>query len=134
MDQRWRGFQFSPQLPPKEDELINVSEPLCDKAARISKASEKRLRPDQFCRDARGDQTIQHHHGEAMHAVLVIWRVVTDQQNHCFDRLEQRNDEDDRRKPNGVLRFAAWLARFLEGRQVEARFRRLHFAPPRLNL
>jgi hypothetical protein len=88
MDHRRRSFQFAPQPPGKENVLIDVSQPLRDKAARISKAPEERPRLDQFRRDTRGGQAIEHHHGEAMHALLAIERVVTDQQNHCFDRVE----------------------------------------------
>ena len=46
-----------------------------------------------------------------MHALLAIGRVVTDQQNHCFDCGEPRDHADDRRKRSGAPRFA--LARLL---------------------
>ena len=59
-----------PEPPRKENELIDVSQPLRDEAARISKAPEERLRLDQFCRDARG--------GEALIALTVDSAVPAD--------------------------------------------------------
>jgi hypothetical protein len=131
VNQGRHSFQLGPQSPRKEDELIDVSQPFRDEAARISKASQERLRLDQFCRDARRDQAIQHHLGKALHALLAIGRVVTDQQNHCFDGVVQQDRAYDRHRPSGAPRFARSLARRSRGRPLKSRFRRPRFAPLR---
>ena len=129
MDQGRRGFQSAPQSPRKEDEFVDVGQPFRHEAASRLKTPEERLRLDQFRGNARSGQAIQHHQGEALHALLAIGGVVTDQQNHCFDDVESRDHACDRHKANGAPRFARSRLCSLQGQQSRSHFRYQYFAP-----
>ena len=86
-DVNQRGFpRFAPQSPWKQNELVDVAEPLSEKGAAEVHPAKLRLRLYELSPHARGCKPKQHHHRESLHALLPISRVVTDQQNHSFGR------------------------------------------------
>src|SRR4029077_6780156 len=82
---RSRG-ESSAQLPRKQNELVDVSEPFAEKILRAKKFSKNWRRRSDFWGNSGGRQSLQHHGGESLHALLAIKRVITDQQNHWYDR------------------------------------------------
>src|SRR5438874_10503332 len=91
--------EFS-QSPRKDNELVDVARPFPEEAELCRDSANKMcLGTDQFCRNSERAQFAQHHLAEALHALLLIWRKITDQQNHCGKRHERR--EDGQRKPIG---------------------------------
>ena len=72
---------------------------------RRGNADEMRFGTGQFCRNSKRAQFSQHHFAEAVHALLLIRRIITDQQNHCGERRQRGGD--GRRKPIGLESIAA---------------------------
>ena len=134
MDQGRRGLQPAPQLYRKQDEFVDVRQPLRDVSACKSKAPQKGLRLNQLRRNACGGQAIQHHRGKALHALQAIGRVVTDQQNHCFDHVEHQDHACDRHRRSGARRPVRSRLCPLRAEQPRSRFLRHHFAPPKRDL
>src|SRR5438067_9621258 len=57
-----------PQFSRKQDELVDVSEPLADEIFRPEKFSQNRSRRRYFSRNSGSSQPLQHHNSEALHA------------------------------------------------------------------
>ena len=106
------------QSPRKNKKLVDVACPFPDEAEWCrDNADEMRFGTDQFCRNSKRAQVAQHHFAEVLHALLLIRRKITDQQNHCGERHQRR--EDGLRKPIGresIVVAAAWpeLAQFCQ--------------------
>ena len=113
----FESAKFS-QSPRKNNEFVDVARPLPEEAElRRGNADEMRFGTGQFCRNSKRAQFSQHHFAEAVHALLLIRRIITDQQNHCGERHQRR--EDGLRKPIGresIVVPAAWpeLAQFCQ--------------------
>ena len=81
-----RFSRFASQSPWKQNELVDVAEPLPQEGATELHSAKLRFGLYELSRHARGCKPQQHHHRESLHALLPISRVVTDQQNHSFGR------------------------------------------------
>ena len=100
MHYRRSASESFPQLPREQNEFVDVCEPFADETMRAKKFSEDRRWRSYFCGNARGSESLQHHGRESLHALLAIERVITDQQNHWYDRYRQPGGEYDRQKQN----------------------------------
>ena len=89
VDERGSRRQFAPESPAKQNKLIDVSEPLCRRRAKRADFSEHGGRSNEFGLNAALTQALQHHGIESLHALLLIKRIVTDQQNHYFDHAQR---------------------------------------------
>ena len=69
----------------EEDELVEIGEPLRDKAPRELDFAETGLRMEQLGVHPSGGEMAQHHGRKTLHALLLIGRVVTDQEDHEQD-------------------------------------------------
>ena len=88
------------QSPWKNNEFVDVARPFSEELKlRREKACEMGFGTRQFGRNSKLAQFAQHHFAEALHALLLIRRKITDQQNHCGKRHQRR--EDGQRKPIG---------------------------------
>src|SRR6516162_570245 len=83
VDNYLRSFGDSPpQLKWKEDVFVDVTQPFSDESANKTNATKNRLRPDDLRFDSVRAQALQHHGAEPLHALLLIGRIITEQQNH----------------------------------------------------
>ena len=102
----------------KRNELVDVAGPFPEETElRRNQACEMGFGTRQCCDNSKRPQFAQHHLAEALHALLLIRRKITDQQNHCGERHQRR--EDGLRKPIGresIVVAAAWpeLAQFCQ--------------------
>ena len=87
VDERRSRRQFAPESPAKQNEFVDVAEPLCRRRTKGADSSEHGRWSNELGLNATLAQAVQHHRIESLHALLLIERVVTDQQNHCFDRV-----------------------------------------------
>jgi hypothetical protein len=83
-----RKLPFQPAR--EEDELVEIGEPLRDKAPRELDFAETWLRMDQLGVHASGGEMAQHHGRKTLHALLLIGRVVTDQETMSRMRRPDR--------------------------------------------
>src|SRR5580704_328557 len=95
-----------PQLTREQNEFVDVSEPFAEKISNSEKFSKNWSRRCDFDGNPGRDQSLQHHRGETLHALLAIKRIITDQQNHWCARYEATYREFGLRKPNVAV--AAW--------------------------
>ena len=97
------------QSPRKNNEFVNVACPFPEEdELRRDKACEMCFGTRQFCRNSKFGQFALDHFAEALHALLLIRRKITDQQNHCDERRQCRGD--GQRRPIGREPIAAGAA------------------------
>ena len=122
---------FFAKLSRKKNELVDVTEPFRDEATGQPKVAEKRRGTNQLNGDTGSGETLQKHRSKSVHALLLVRRVVTDQENHCFDPGGPRDGGDDRRKVSAVPRRVWSLGHSFLVRHSEVFFLPLHLALPR---
>src|SRR5207245_5649012 len=78
---------FAPESPAKQNEFIDIGQPLRRGCAKSVDSSKHRRRTNEIRFNSASAQSLQHHLVEAQHALLLIGQVITDQQYHCLDRF-----------------------------------------------
>ncbi len=71
--------QFATKCARKEDEFVDIRQPLRNKCAGEFDVAEERCGLNQFRFNAGRGQALQHHRRESLHTLLLIGRIITDQ-------------------------------------------------------
>src|ERR1700704_1013382 len=87
------------QLKRKEKLFINIAQPFSNEATQKSKITQTRLRADDLSFDPARGQALQHHGAEPLHALLLIGRIITEQQNHWVVPVLEQGRVIVRHKP-----------------------------------
>ena len=110
MDNRRPVAQLFREGWPEQNELVQIGQPLCDEPSCVTKAAEKGPGLNQLRGNTGSGQSIQHHDRKALHALLAIERVITDQQNHRDDGARPSGHAAAQRNANAAAQVARDLA------------------------
>src|SRR6266403_1406728 len=102
-DGRPQRRDFFSEPWPKENELVDIRQPLRHEAAGPANLSQERLRLDHLRGNARRSEALEHHRGEPLHALLPIERIVTNQENHRSREARPKNGATVRRGESAGL-------------------------------